>query len=73
MRKPWSEKEEELFETAWKSTAYDRDDLERIFQRTFNSMHNKANRMGLPPRAQIERLARLESIERALKEDHIID
>ena len=72
MRKYWTEKEEKLLEEAWNSTAYDRYDLERIFQRSWNSISSKAEKMGFPQRYVIEEMARVEAIEKALKEDLVI-
>ena len=72
MRIHWTEREVELLKEAWNTTAYSREDLERIFKRNWRSLETKASRVGLPPRYQIEQQAKIDAIERVLKEDHII-
>ena len=69
----WTKREEELFKQAWNSTSYAREDLERLFQRSFTALDHKARRMGLLDRRQIEQMARVEALEKTLKEDHVID
>jgi len=68
----WLGREEELFSKAWMSTAYDRVDLVRIFNRSWNSLKHKAKSLELPPRQEIEGKARLDAIERALENEVII-
>lgn len=68
----WSEREEELFDKAWNTTAYSREDLERMFGRSWCALIQKAIRMGFPTRTVIEQRARLEALEKMLKEDHVI-
>jgi len=68
----WSEEEEKLFDKAWHSTAYDRSDLERIFNRTWNALNHKAAKLGFAPRWQIEHQAEVDAVRKALKEDHVI-
>lgn len=72
MRKFWIKREEELLEKAWNSMEYSREDLVRIFHRGWRAIEIKAERIGLTPRYLLESQARIESIEKALKEDHVI-
>lgn len=69
---PWSDREADLFEQAWYSPSYSREDLCNIFERTWNALEQKAIRMKLPRRSLIEQKARVDAIEKALKEDHVI-
>jgi len=68
----WLDKEEEYLEKAWSSMAYGKDDLVRIFCRSWESISKKAARLGLPAWSVLEARAHIEAIEKALKEDHII-
>ena len=68
----WQPEEEQFFEKAWNSGKYDRETLMRVFGRTWASLSNKANRMGLKSWGTIEAQVRIMAIEKMLKEDHII-
>lgn len=68
----WTERETELFKQAWNSNAYSREDLVRIFGRSWESIDQKARRINLPLRTHIEEQARIDAIEKALKKDHVI-
>ena len=70
--KLWQPEEEEYFEKAWNSGAYDRNTLTRIFDRSWTALINKAKRMGLETWETIDARTRVAAIERALKEDHVI-
>lgn len=72
VNKTWQPIEEEFFEKAWQSGKYGKDDLIRVFGRSWNSLVNKAGRIGLPNWGEIEARVRLAAIEKMLKEDHII-
>lgn len=68
----WMEEEEKLFEKAWQSTAYGRDDLVQIFGRTYGALKAKARSLTLPTRGEIEARARIKAIREMLEKDHII-
>lgn len=68
----WSEREDKLFIKAWNSTAYDRQRLIEVFQRSWSSLENRGARLGQPKRWVVEERARYEAIQKALKEDHIL-
>ena len=70
--KQWVEKEEDYFRKAWLAGAHDKDDLVRIFQRSWMALTKKACRMNLPTWETLASEMRLEAIEKALSEGHII-
>ena len=70
--KEWVKREEELFTEAWNSGSYGRKDLARIFQRSWDSLKHKASSLELTSMYIIEARVRVESIEKALQEDHVI-
>jgi hypothetical protein len=70
--KYWDEREEELFKKAWTSNAFEEEDLAEIFGRTVESLRKKADRLKLPRKRYLEQKARLDAIEKALKEAHVI-
>ena len=72
MNQPWLEKEEEYFEKAWLSGAYDKEDLESMFQRSWMALTKKAGRMKLPTWETMAAMVRLEAIEKMLSGDKII-
>ena len=68
----WSDREEELFRKAWMSNQYDEESLAELFGRTVYSLRRKADAMKMPRKRFLEQEARLNAIEKALKEEHII-
>ena len=68
----WSKQEMDLLKKAWVSGAYGKEDLTRIFDRSWPSLSNKAKNMSLPAWGAIEARVRVQAIEKALQEDHVI-
>ena len=72
MRRYWSEREEKLFRVAWMSNDYDEESLAELFSRSVESLRKKADQMKLPRKAFLEQKKRLDAVEAALKEAHVI-
>jgi len=72
MSQLWLEKEEEYFEKAWLSGAYDKEDLEIMFQRSWMALTKKAQRMKLPTWETMAARMRLKAIREMLSGDNII-
>jgi len=72
MNQLWLEEEESYFKSAWLSGAYDKEDLEAMFQRSWMALTKKAQRMKLPTWETMAAQIRLKNIEKMLRGDNII-